>query len=471
MDWTQNRLTVCGLNPNDFGALLVMILLSLVPLLRCRHWSISIPVLLTQGILLFLIIGTASRGAVVALTAALSLGFTLEIRRIGMTRRALILSLVALILALAALSSGLIVFQKGERLGTLDLAQEASAGRRLQVWATLPAMLASAPGGWGYGQAGPAYNQWFQSMENPVTLKHLLSSHFSWLVEFPWLIRWAYLTGWALLFFFLFSSRLPILGFWPGALWCAFALALLFNDSGKWWNWILPLAWLLGVLVLRLTSRHGLPSRFIFGILVCSLLVIGLPSAFRSWLQPAEGLIQAQDNGNRIRVGAGQPDLVILGPDLRVLGEFYAHSIRRQVKESDAQAGAINNILVIRSPIQSGSYKVSGRPILLMAGKNETDLVAWLSCLPESGNGTLILMNCRVSPGPWIQRFSGVQYLRGQFYGDPYDGLWQQQSVHDSAVSYKIISGKERYVPGWLELLSQLYRPNLDRLDQIHLSK
>jgi len=459
MNWTENRFTVWELNPNDVGAFLVLLFLSFLPLLTFKRWWVSVPILGIQGILLFLVVGTGSRGAVVALLVALVIGCWYYFNRIKLGPSVWIMTASVLLMAIVAVGCGLKVFSKSQRLGEVNLAADASAGRRLQVWFTAPTMMVAAPGGWGSDRAGEAYKQWFQPMEEPVHLKHMLSSHISWLVEIPWYSRLAYLLLWCLALVFMMPHRHSNLSVWGLGVCFAFGVTLLFNATGKWWNWIIPLLWLSGVLAWRL-KKADLPSTSLLkGAIIVAFLLFVAPYGI-SLFQDREP-IRASHGGNVIRFGMAGQELVVVGPNPDVLGDFYAHHIRRNFAGGEAHS---RTVVVVYKPAVYVPKLIKEASIILVAGQNEAEFREWLPLFKGLEKKRLYLLNCRIPPGDWINRFSEVIYLRGQFYGDPYAGSWQLRSK-DTGVSGRVINGQERYVTSWLESLPGFGISGLDAND------
>lgn len=70
---------------------------------------------------------------------------------------------------------------------------------RLALWQTVPQMIADAPHGWGLGNAGHAYMEWYQPLSSMERYRTLVNSHFTWLVELSTPFRILYMTGWILI--------------------------------------------------------------------------------------------------------------------------------------------------------------------------------------------------------------------------------------------------------------------------------
>lgn len=445
----ETRFTVFDFNPNDVATFIVVLILSLPILLKwSKHWGWFVwPV---ETILIALLVGTGSRGGVLALICGLIISVILCCRLGAMLRGWKTWTSIGLAVVLGV-GVGLIIFPKGFRIGTVDVSPDASAGRRLEVWSTVPAMLASAPNGWGIGNSAEAYEQWFEPVGEAVELKHLLSSHLTWLVEFGWPLRWLYLFLWLAAIALLVPDRkfsFPILGL---AVWTAFFVALFYNAAGKWWNWPLPVLWLLAVLILRCrqktfpTWHYWIMSVFISGVFV------GLPFV-RFDLDRSQTSIRAWDGGNIVLIGAGKPIIAILGPSKDVLGNFYGQEIRQEWSKTDHDAGSI---VVIAQPDASAGRFLADCHLFVISGGDETALYQWRLIFTPKFESKLLLINCRVPVDDWIKVFSRVAYCHGEFYGDPHYSEWKDFSTTNPSVSVKDIPRQEAYIADWWPLLGE----------------
>lgn len=193
-------------NPNDAAACWLLVLLTL-PMPFARKPGIAlraISIFATLAIFV-LVLTTASRGAMVALVAAavIRLGYA-AMRRFrkpqgkttGSRSGAFPIRSLALLSA-ALLGGALVLTPLGSRLQEGISGSDPSVQIRTAILGDLPEMMVSAPAGWGSGKAAHAWQNWFEPVGGSENLRHLLSSHATWLVEWPWTGRIAYLFGWA----------------------------------------------------------------------------------------------------------------------------------------------------------------------------------------------------------------------------------------------------------------------------------
>ena len=446
MAFAQNRFTLGGLNPNDVATLIVVLILSLPVALKWTKYLLWF-VWPAEALLVALLIGTGSRGGVLALICGLPLGIALLWRSESWFTNWRIWLGVGLVLVVGA-GAGLSIFPKSFRLGTLDVSPEASAGRRLEVWSTVPAMLAAAPNGWGIGKSAEAYEEWFEPVGETVELKHLLSSHLTWLVEFGWPLRWLYILLWMAAFALLFPSSRFSFPPWGVAVWTAFAVALIYNAAGKWWNWPLPSLWLLAAFILRCRQKTFPTGRsWLFSVGVSGFLV-GMPFLI-FYLHPPQTQIRTWDNGNIVVIGTGKPAMAVLGPSKDVLGNFYGHEIR---KESPKTSGSI---MVVAQPDAVAAGLLADCHLYMISGGDETALDNWHSIITPKLQSKLVLINCRVPLNDWIKGFGGVKYCHGEFYGDAHYKEWKDYSANNPTVSVEDISRQEAYIADWWPLLDE----------------
>jgi len=445
----QTRFTVLGLNPNDVATFIVVLILSLPILLKwSRYWMWFVwPV---EILLIALLVGTGSRGGVLALICGLLVSIFLCWRMGSWPKNWKTWISIGLAVLLGG-GAGLAAFPKGFRIGTLDVSPEASAGRRLEVWSTVPAMLAFAPNGWGLGKSAEAYEQWFEPVGEYVELKHLLSSHLTWLVEFGWPLRWLYLFLWMAAIALLIPNRKFNFPIWGVAIWTAFLVALFYNAAGKWWNWLLPAIWLMATLILRLRQMMFPASRYWIMSALVSAFFVGLPFLIFG-LSTSKISIRAWDGGNIVLIGAGKPALAILGPSKDVLGDFYGQEIRKEWSKARQDAGSV---IVISQPDASASHYLADCHLYIISGGDEMALSRWKSILTPKSESKLLLINCRVPVDDWIKAFSQVVYCHGEFYGDPHYNEWKDFSMTNPTVSVEDVPRHEAYIADWWPFLDE----------------
>jgi len=445
----QTRFTVFGLNPNDLATFIVVLILSLPILLKwSKRWIWFVwPV---EAVLIALLVGTGSRGGVLALICGSIVSLILCWCSGSWPKGWKPWTSIAFALILGV-SAGLVAFPKGFRIGIIDVSPEASAGRRLEVWSTVPAMLASAPDGWGVGNSAEAYEQWFEPAGEAVKLKHLLSSHLTWLVEFGWPLRWLYLFAWMTTIALLLPSRRFNFPLWGVAVWTALFVALFYNAAGKWWNWPLPAIWFGAALLSRGRQKTFLGWRYWSVSVLVSGIFVELPFVIFGIHDP-EIRVSAWDGGNIVLIGSGKPAVAILGPSKNVLGNFYGQAIRRDWDKTGQDTGSV---MIVTEPDPSVSPYLTDCRLYVISGGDETAVSKWKSVFTPKSDSMLVLINCRVSLDDWIKGFSRVIYCRGDFYGDSHYNEWKDFGATNPAVLVKDIPRSEAYIADWWPLVAE----------------
>ena len=201
-----------------------------------------------------------------------------------------------------------------ERLALVS-SGEPSIAVRIKVYSALPAMMLSAPGGWGKGQSAAAYESWFQDARDPTRLKNLLSTHATWAAEFGWGFFLCYGSLWCVAFWI--SSPVA-----AGLLVCWWVCCALSHVGAVWWMWLVPV---LGVLTSLRWRRPPTNMLRLFATMGGALMAWGVFFAWGLWQFPAKDIHFAK--GILVR-GQGTPRLWFLAPAPAVLGAAPGRALR-----------------------------------------------------------------------------------------------------------------------------------------------
>lgn len=170
--------------------------------------------------------------------------------------------------------------QAYKRFGQGLIQEDRSITNRLALWNTVPKMIADSPSGWGFGNSGSAYVNWYQPLERSEPYRTLVNSHFTWLVESGWTLRFCYLLFWAVILCFLWPSKtaseIKTVGF---AVWIAFAITGFFSSVAE--NkilWIIPLVYLAVCIMHESQLRNWCFRRNI--LIPSSLAFVGISALF-----------------------------------------------------------------------------------------------------------------------------------------------------------------------------------------------
>lgn len=308
MDWGLG-------NPNKTAALIATLMVAVWALAYVRRWGFWVALVLFSGLGICLV-HTFSRGGLVAVVLGL-------VPVIVMLRRPWSRSRMLGVLAAIWVIVGASVFlQAHERYGQGVVQEDHSISNRLEIWKTTPQMMVDAPGGWGIGNSGLAYMNWYQPLDQHEGYRTLVNSHLTWLVEFGWPGRILYIAGWVTVFFLCFpTKRTPWLAV-PFGIWVAFFVGALFSSVAESvWLWVVP-SLALGIVLIWRMARRQWPSRSTLllppaiAAASCVLLMAVIPgSAIRK-------------EGQVVKIGSSSPAVWVVA-DTSVLGKQPGRSVHR----------------------------------------------------------------------------------------------------------------------------------------------
>ena len=214
----------------------------------------------------------------------------------------------------------------------LSLSGDASVGHRLEIWRTVPRMMADALTGWGVGNAGDAYMGWYQPLRSHERYRTLVGSHQTWLVEFGLWGRVAYCAGWLLVLG-------ACLRRWRRkgdplslSIWLSFGLAGTFSSVAE-----SPVLWIVPVAVVLPAVRDFVRD---FGCRDCQTLLAAaavwgalLPLGL-TWLGSGRSGERVALLGDDLTYGEGRPETWIVR-DLSVMGgAAYGRALRLYAQQA-----------------------------------------------------------------------------------------------------------------------------------------
>jgi len=303
-------------NPNVAAAFLAMLAVAAwaVPITCAKFRSPAFWVSLAAcTALASLLVATASRGGAIALLVGL-----VGCWAAAGCPRPKPAQFIGIAVALGLLSATALWSRMGERVADSS-PSDGSITARVAIWQEFPAMLTASPAGWGRGNAAEAYQNWFQSLEDTRTYKHLVSTHATWMVEQGWILRVAYL--FALAAILLLCWDVPVaLG-----VWAAFVVAGIFSHVGVDWRlWVPPGVSLLFALSVRFRSSRW-PRAWVWaGCLAVAVFCAALLWSMGRFLDR-----KIWDRGWGVVVGSGEPKTWIFSPSPAVLGRSYGKVVRQ----------------------------------------------------------------------------------------------------------------------------------------------
>ncbi len=423
MDWGLG-------NPNKTGALIAILMVAVWFLTLGRRWGFWLALALFTGLGVCLV-HTMSRGALIALFAGMIPLIMAAPRPWGRGR------IVGVLAALCIVAGVSFYLNAGERFGQGITQEDRSITNRFKIWNVAPRMMVDAPGGWGIGNSGSAYMEWYQPLSSTEGYRTLVNSHLTWMVELGWPLRVVYLLGWGAL----------LLLCWPGAscrwlavplgIWITFFVAAAFSSVAESpWLWIVPLASLLPVLWYRIRCRIWPAGKLWLiptglSLLLCAIFY-GVGSRHDSMIQKRDGILF---------YGKGDPRVWIF-PDVKILGNQWGRSLRGELKlgpKEHASIALIENLSKIPS-FQGKSVIVTGDP---------APPAVLAKVMQEASSLTLI--NPSFDPGEagFNPKNKKVMLIMGEFSESPSAMAWKE------IIPAKILPGVGDYLPDWKAVLGE----------------
>jgi hypothetical protein len=387
-------------SPNKTGALLALLFIAAwYPAFRF-HWGywLSLPLGLISGGLL---LQTESRGALVAVACGMLLviGCWLLVgRRVvgGMEGNApsfppaeraattercpplkIWIRVSVGLLALVVLTIYSNQLGVNSRMTEMTSGGDESANVRVRLYSAGFQMIAAAPQGWGSGEAGDVYAQWYQVVGDSRSYLSLVNSHLTWMSDYGILFQFGYIAGWCAVLLMLWPVPWTPLRGISFAVWLALGICGFFSSVLTLpWLWVLPVLLLMLCLIQRFklrvwpTMRHGM---------LTSLCVLGGFVGLRVVSASLVGDVLIVASPKRIEIGANPDAVLIVAPDRRIVGDKYGHTIRENL---DVLSGAT----VLRNAEGLSGVNLSQYDALLFSG-------AVPSVALDGYDGRVVLLN------------------------------------------------------------------------------
>lgn len=389
-------------NPNKTGALLATLA---VGVWLFQAWWRGFGFWLSLVLCLICMVGlihTFSRGGLVAVLAGFLVLTAFSIKD-WRWKPACVAGALALLVAGYALHLGM-----AQRSTEWVAGEDRSVLNRLEIWKMAPAMMTDAPGGWGYGNSGDAFTQWYQETGRLESYRSLVNSHLTWLVELGWPGRVLYLWGWLLV----------ALLCWPGygrkgrgtalAVWAVFGISAVFSSVGEEpFLWMIPGLFLLGVLAGRFREGDW-PGRR--PVIVTAGVAVAVAGLFLAVGKAMPGPSEIERVRGATLVGGLPPEYQIVGPDWKVMGRHYGHALRARRR----------GVVVYDSPRAFNERPWPGVPVVVV-GENEFEL-------STPNDSPLILLNPGSPPvglAEHLKAGGSVRVVWGEFRDDPTWVKWR----------------------------------------------
>lgn len=436
---TDKRLLLWFGTGNLAGAFLAMVLLAGLALaleVQRRPWRAA-------GVLivLFSLVGvflTQSRGALVAMLLSVAIVEVCWLHGRGLlTRKRLFLAgLATVLLGVVVVALFVLILPRG------IMSYVRSDGLRWDMLRGFPRMMCDAPWGWGFGQCGAAYADWYNSPDEWRYQASLFSDHLSVMVDCGWIGGGLYLL--AVLTGLFGLMRLAWIGgpTAPLGLWSALSVAACWNPvfAARTILW-LPLA----SLALLVRDRRWLCGRFwlkplLAGVL-CSAAILLVVWAIGESVSYAPRISR---QGRAVLVNGDSPKIWLVADDDVLGSTFMPKEEIRWFYWANPKAPAVGIVHDLDDLGRTGVRR------LVLSGRHCGE---YLRRFRERAAGLAVPPEIVfLSPGfaaPEIPRQlherSRVTMVLGEFaarYDPGFGG--------DPLVTMVIVKGAELYIPGWM---------------------
>ncbi|MDD2711172.1 MAG: O-antigen ligase family protein [Verrucomicrobiae bacterium] len=432
MDWGLG-------NPNKTAALIAILMVAVWGLVYIRRWGFwaALTLFTALGVCL---IKTFSRGGLIALAVGM-VPLLWKTARPWSKRK-----IAAVVVSIWVMIGVSVLWEAHERLGQGVAQEDKSITHRLELWMKAPRMMADAPGGWGLGNSGRAYMQWYQPLDRGEEYRTLVNSHLTWLVEFGWPFRFFYIAGWLTVLLLCFPSSNVGHRASNGAfcvslgIWLCFGTAAWFSSVAESpWLWIVPSISGLAVLFARFGNREWPAFRlWILMGAAAMLAVAGL------WVA---GSCSKSRNircvGGRVILGQGVPGIwVVL--DQETMGDSHGKALRQALVNRSQTVGVVR---------KAGDLPPGGKGTLVAGGRWTQEELAVLKT-SMSDCGRLILLNPAFTPVDLElsgnmdkDRACKLNVFFGAYSQSPAMPAW------NDLLPVQQIDGAGNFMAGWADLI------------------
>ncbi len=418
MDWGLG-------NPNKTAALIAILMIAVWSLAYVRQWMFWVSLVLFSALGICLL-HTFSRGGMVAAFCGL-IPLVLSLRRPWPGKR--IFGVVASAWMIIGAS---IYLQAHERFGQGVVQEDRSISNRFVLWKTAPTMMVDAPRGWGTGQAGKAYMDWYQPTDRSESYRTLVNSHLTWLVEFGWLGRFFYIFGWLAVFLLCLPTSENRWLAVPLGVWISFFTGAWFSSVAESvWLWVVPAISLVWVFVWRVRHRECPETK----LLLLPPAVAALTLFCLALLAPCSSISK---RGNAYVIGKGVPSIWVVA-DRVVLGKSFPRPLRDAfAKNPSLSCGIVENIADLPDNLAS-TLVLSGR-----AGWTKPEEIAAKLAPVKS----LILVNPVFYPSECpVPKETSTKVVIGEFSQSSAASDWSPVATVES------LAGIGDFIPNWPDVV------------------
>ena len=320
LDWFNFGIS----SANRTGAFIACLIASTWCLYTFRIKWLSILTWIANLVLFYFLVQTASRGALVSLTAASI--FFLFFSGFKRSRRTVFFVLFWFACALLILLQS----RLSHRMEEMITLQSSSANCRLDIYLSGLKMLTDAPSG--VQSPIETYMQWYQDPNDSERYLSMINSHLEFLCANGFLLRLGYFALWVFMLSLLLPTSHAILPSACFSVWICFALCATFSNVANYWVlWIIPtVSFIFGALY----NGNRLKSYSFYSLVILALLFAFVVLHTISYLLPREAPLHFRNNGD-VLVGEGVAKFCVFKPIERILGMHFGSEIISIQKNTD----------------------------------------------------------------------------------------------------------------------------------------
>ena len=432
VNWA-NRFRLWYQNPNHAALLLAQLAIVLGSLLLLRRWLLVPIALVAILACLWGIVASQSRSGMLAVLAGFACLGVFRLRSLLSVRNILLaLAMVGLLVGLAW-SGGML-----ERFTGGMVHEGYSDVSRLPIWQSVPRMMAAAPFGWGLGNSGEAYIDWFQPIGRAHVIHALISSHLTWLVEFALPVRFLYVFAWAAIIIVsavkAFRGGSPL----PMAVWFATCIGLMFNTLGSE-----PTMWVFPLASLALWGFRSPQVRLAMPLVCAAGLSLAVVGSLEAAGRIQRDALAVHGGRGRVAINGDKPSLWI-ADDGFVIGGGYHALAAKEIRLFFAEEPAAPALGWVKR-----AEDLPNAPALVLAGKTGTEFLRLWSASPSrfSSVKSVVFMS---PPFTWkdvpssLLEVCDVKLLVGSF------AAALSEDYAESPKWVLKVPGAELYIPDWL---------------------
>lgn len=444
---------------------------------------LSLPV---SFVLLGLLLQTESRGALLGAAVGSVLLFSWSqfsgetARSVGNTSQSLMAGRVAkksryfsfkkCFRVLAGLVACSLLFVYSQQLGVNDRVLAVTSGAdessnvRLKLYTAGLRMIADAPFGWGHGQAGNAYGQWYQQVGDSRSYLSLVNSHLTWMADYGIVFQFGYILAWVFVCFvcwpygrrqnicqgplstadndFFVMDPVVALRLIAFTTWIELGICGFFSSVlSLIWLWCVPVGLLILNIIQRLRMRDGFTRwQCLLGIWITLFGFISLQVGAHVISNRSPKITVCPE---RIEIGSRPEAIAVIQPNRAILGDKYGHTIREFLAD-------IEGATLIQDVVALDTEALSDYDALLFSGSIPSSSL-------DNFPGRVFLLNPAMELDDTMLvslTHHTLTIVVGQLGNWRRNGVWQALAEARPNWEFIQVGGAANYIPSWPRYLN-----------------